>query len=283
MTGFHSVADLVAASEAGRTLTSHFRKVPSQATAASYWADLSMAAGSPPPQYYASEPLVAATLNGMRGLFHGDNKSPSTMHLTHLGLLTSSANMVGEFMMLDYLLYYPFVDGDSGDAQMMDNSVSLPRYEDGRGVMVMPVCAAPNLATGSFTFEYVNQAGDVKTSPVNYIASATLTIATAGVAHVSSALTQPFCALASGDTGVRQINSVTWSSTPGGLFSFVLVLPIASAAIREVNTMAEVAYIAHRPTPPIIEDGAYLNLITRVAGSPVATVTTGYTSFAWSD
>lgn len=243
-----------------------------------------MAAGSPPPQYYASEPLVAATLNGMRGLFHGDNKAPATMHLTHLGLLTNSANVVGQFMLLDYLLYYPFIDGDTGETQPLDNTVMLPRYEDGRGVMVMPVCAAPTLATGAFTFEYINQAGEVRTSPVNYVASSTpLTIATAGVAHLSSSLTQPFCALASGDTGVRQINSVTWSAQAGGLFNLVLVLPIATAAIREANTMTEVAYIAHRPAPPIIEDGAYLNLIVRVAGSPATSTTTGYASFAWSD
>lgn len=283
MGGFTSVADLVEADVAGRTFTSHFRKVPSQATPTSYWADLSMAAGSPPPQYYASEPLVAATLNGMRGLFHGDDKSPSVMHLTHLGLMSSSANMVGEFCLLDYLLYYPFVDGDSGDQQTMDNTVTLPRYTNGEGVYVMPVCAAPNLAVGTFSFEYVNQDGDTKTSPNNFFGSAALTIATAGCAHVSGAGSAPFCVLASGDSGVRQINSVTFTASPGGLFSFVLVRPLAGAAIREANTMAESVYVAHRPAPPVILDDAYLNLIVRVAGSPSGTVTTGYTSFAWSD
>lgn len=283
MGGFSSVADLVEADAAGRTFTSHFRKVPSQATPTLYWADLSMAAGSPPPQYYASEPLVAATLNGMRGLLHGDDKSPSVMHLTHLGLMSSSANMVGEFLLLDYLLYYPFVDGDSADEQAMDNTVTLPRYTDGQGVMVMPVCAAPNLAVGTFTFQYVNQDGATKVSPANFFGSAALTIATAGCTYAASAGAAPFCALASGDTGVRQILSVTFTASPGGLFSFVLVKALAGAAIREANTMAEVVYVAHRPAPPVIFDDAYLNLIVRVAGSPSGTVTTGYTSFAWSD
>lgn len=284
--GFRNVAEFAAAvDEGGRTHFCSLRKVPSQASVAGWWADLSMAAGNPPPNYYASTPGVAATLDGFRGIFHGADKAPGQKFITDLGLVTPTAGLVGRYMLLDYLLYYPFIDGDAADTQAMDNTVTLPRYADGDGVMVMAVAVAPSTGSGSFTFDYVNQDGVTQTSPLQACSTTAANIASLVTSQqaVANMPGGPFLQLASGDTGVREIVSVTMSVLNGGLFALVLVKPLLDAAIREVNTTAEVQCIRTRPVLPRVLDGAYLGLIVNCAATIAAGTLAGFAKFAWSD
>ncbi len=282
--GFKNVGALAAAHDAGRTHFCSFRKVPSQTTVAGNWADLSMAAGNPKPQYYASSPLEAAQLDGFDGIFHGDDKSPATKHLTDFGLVSPTAGFVGRFMLLDYLLYYPFIDGDSLDEQALANDVTLPRYADADGVRVMAVASAPTTGGGTFTYNYVDQNGDSKTSPaisVNTTAANIATLVTSQQAVAGAGL--PFLMMAEGSTGVRSITSVTFSSAAGGLIALVLVKPLVDVAIREVSTMAEKCFPYLHPGAPRIYDGAYLNLIINCGATIAAGTLAGYAKFAWSE
>lgn len=284
MAGFPNVAAYAAAEAAGRTHFCSVRKIPSQATVAGWWADLSMAAGNPPPNYYASTPAVAATLDGFRGIFHGDDKTPASKHITDLGLMTPTAGLVGQYKLLDYLLYYPFIDGDDADVQPMDNTVTLPRYADGAGVQVMAVAVAPSTGAGQFTFDYINQDGNARTSPTQFCSTTAANIATIITSQqaVAGAPGGPFLSLASGDTGVRQIVSVSMSVLNGGLFALVLVKPLLDAAIREINTAAEVQCISTRPVLPQVLDGAYLNLLVNCSATIAAGTLAGFAKFAWS-
>lgn len=282
-----AVWSVVDAHDAGRVHTCHFRKVPSQASTAGWWVDLSMAAGNPVANYYAAEPLVARALDGADGIFHGADKAPAAKHLTALGLMTPTAGLVGQYTLCDYLLYYPFVDGDAvGDVQTLDNAVSLPRYTDGEGVQVMAVAVTPTAGAGTFTFTYINQDGVERTSPnqlVNTTASSISNIATSQQAVANRTSGGPFLSLAAGDTGVRSITSVTFSVAAGGLLALVLVMPLADLAIREVSTMAEVRFLVDRPGSPQIMDGAYLGLLCNCAATVAAGILTGYATFIWSD
>ena len=277
---------LIDAMLGGAEVNGGFRKVPSQASTAGWWVDLSMAAGNPPPNYYASNPTQAATLNGWRGLFHGDNVSPATKVLTHLGLTTPTAGLVGQYKLLDYLLYYPFVDLDDLTEQDMDNTVvpSLPRYADGAGVLPMLVCQAPTTGGGSFTFTYVNQSGVTNTSPTIYYSVSSATIASIVTSEPAQANVGPgpFLKLASGDTGVRQIINVQNIVSNGGLGSLVLVKPLADTAIREINTTSELSFLDRHNVPPVILDGAYLHLIMNCAGSVSAGLLNGYLKCGWN-
>lgn len=49
---------------------------------------------------------------------------------------------------LDYLGFYPFLDESITDEQFMTNSVAVPRYPDGVGVMMMPVVVAGQIGGG---------------------------------------------------------------------------------------------------------------------------------------
>lgn len=244
-----------------------------------------MAAGNPKPNYYAASPLVAATLDGFDGLFHGDDKSPATKHVTHIGAVTPTAAVLGRLTMLDYLLYYPFVDGDAaGEAQSMDNTVVLPRSTDGMGVQVMAVAVAPTLGGSSFNFEYIDSNGDPQTSntiSANTTAANIATIITSEQAQVAGG--RPFLPLIGNAAGIRSITAVNVLTAMGGLFSLVLVKPVLDIAIREISTMAERNFVRQTPFPPKVEDGAYLNWILNPAGSVAAGILTGYCNFAWGE
>lgn len=282
MPGFANIGQYVDAHIQGRTSFCSFRKVPSQATVANWWVDLSMAAGNPPPNYYASAPAVAAVLDSNKGIFHGADKSPSHKYLSRMSLQTPTAGLVGQYRLLDYVLYYPFIDGDDADPQFMDNTTPLPRYADGAGVQAIFVCVAPTTGGGSFTFDYVNQDGVSRTSAVHsYTPTAAginslLTSQPAGVSGYG-----PFLRLNAGDTGIRSITSLTNIALNGGLGTIVLVKPIADLAIREINTPAEFSFCDVRGPSARIYDGAYLNMIVNCAGSVAAGTLTGFGQFVW--
>lgn len=283
-TGFRNVADYARAWEAGRVSSCSLRKVPPDASTAGRWVDLSRAAGNPKPNYYASSPLVAATLDGIDGVYHGGNRSPASTHLADLCLMTPTAGLVGQYKLLDYLLYYPFVDLDDLDVQTMNNSVALPRYEDGDGVMAMVVCSNNTIGGGSFTFDYINQDGDARTSPTQFCDTASSSPSSLVTSAPGTAAgTGPFLRLASGDTGIRSVTSWTNIISNGGLASLVLVNPLADHTIREINTASEITLVQQRAGAPRIYDGAYLNFIMKCAATVAAGQLAGRASFVWSE
>ena len=282
MAGYRNVAAYARADEAGRTHFCSLRKVPSQASTAGHWVDLSMAAGNPKPQYYAAAPLASQVLDGFDGIFHGDAKAPATKHLTDIGLMTPSAGLVGRYSLLDYLLYYSFVDGDDLAPQVMTNAIPLPRDVTGEGVKVMAVVVAPAVGGGSFTFDYIDSDGIARTSPV-VTCNATATGIASLLTSEASVGGVVFLPLAAGSRGVRRITGVTMLTVSGGLFALVLVKPLCALAIREVNTMAEANMITMFPALPPVPDGAYLGLIMNCASTVAGATLTGYAKFAWSE
>lgn len=126
---FKKVADIANAELEGKYQLSSFRKVSSQATTAGVWCDLSMASGNPSPNFYSGVELTATTLDGNRGIHHGQNGIGQKV-LKDLSIQTTSGGAVPITMvMCDYLMYYPQVDMDSVDPQVMDNTITLPRYQ----------------------------------------------------------------------------------------------------------------------------------------------------------
>lgn len=283
MAGFKNTRQYVDAVLDGAFVMSSYRKVPTQANTVGNWMDLSMASGSPVPNYYASAPLVAATLDAKEGIFHGPDMAPSKKFLRSFSIMSSSTNAAASmWYLLDYALYYPFVDMDAvGEEQVMDNTTALPRYTDGAGVRMMMVNVSPSVGGGQFTVSYVNQDGVTQTTP-NHFCTAATNIATLTATSVVAGGFMPFLRLAAGDTGVRSINSVTFSVANGGLCAVVLVKPLKTYRIREGSTATEIQAITGNPSMPEIVDGAYLNLIGNTnTGSLISTVVAGLAEFTW--
>jgi hypothetical protein len=281
--GFRNTKHLVDSINNGKSLTAHIRKVPGLASTAGCWADIGMATGNPIPNYYASTPLTAATLSKWEGVFHGDDKSPSEKYIVDIMLCTPTAAMLGPYFLMDYLLYYPFIDLDDTAEQFMVNNVTLPRNTDGAGVRAMLVAQAPTVGGGQFIMTYVNQDGNTRTTPTNYCTTTGMNMGTLLTMQPASAGgLGPFVILAGGDTGVRQIISFTNLVSNGGLGCLVLVQPLATATIREINTAMEVSYPNMRTPPPRVLDGAYLNFICNPAGSIAAGLLAGRINYAWT-
>jgi len=287
-----SAKDFTQALSDGRSVVGHFRKVMGLASVAGWWTDLGMAAGSPLANYYASEPLKAAVLNApgeLNGIFHGAPVSPKELYLADMMICSPSSGMVGTHQLMDYVLYYPFIDGHSTDEQVMFNypatptAAALPRYLTGAGLRAYMFAQAPTVGAGTFTINYVNQAGATKTSPTNYCT-------TTGAGMGANVLAQPASAggqgtyinLAEGDTGIRRLISVTFIAPNSGLMAIVLAAPLVSIVISEINTPVEVSMLMMRPGAPRIYDDAYLAFMSNTQASTATGILTGRLNFVWT-
>lgn len=284
--GFSNVAELATAELDGQAWYSTWRKSPSQATTIGIWFDLSMSPGSPVPQYYAASPLIGAPMSysDEQGMMHGRNVSPASKHLKRLTVMTTTATALPMPMMLcDYLFYYPFIDEGSTDEQLLDNTLTLPRYTTGAGVQMMAVSVAGRTGGQSFTVSYTNSdgvAGRTTGQVVQNSVSVNGSIVTSDRAVANAR--GPFLPLQAGDTGVRSIDSVTMSGADVGLFSLVLVKPLAQLQLRGIDAPVEVDYLTDFGQLPTIEDDAYLNFLACPSGSLAATALHGDITVVWN-
>lgn len=288
MAGFANVKALAEAELDGKSTYATWRKSPSQTSAAGVWFDLSMSPGNPVPQYYAASPGVAKALAQSTdgGLYHGGNVAPATKHLKRFLAMSVTAGAIPmPLRICDYLLYYPFIDEGTTDEQLLDNTVTLPRYTDGAGVQIMAVSVAARTGGQTFRVTYTNQDGTAGRVSATVKQSAVGT-ANGNIVTTDRAVVQcagPFIPLQAGDTGVRSIESVQMiSGTDVGLFSLVLVKPLAQSMILAINAPVEVDYFTHFAQLPVIEDDAYLNLIACPLASLAATVMHGDITTVWS-
>ena len=284
--GFANMAALADAETNGQGWYTTWRKSPSQVTTAGVWFDLSMSPGNPVPQYYAASPLIAAPMSygDEQGLNHGRNVSPLSKHLDRVTVMTTTATALPMPMILcDYLLYYPFIDEGTTDAQSLDNTQTLPRYATGAGVQVMAVSVAGRTGGQTFSINYTNSsgvAGRVSQAVEQNAVSVNGSIVTSQRANPNAR--GPFIPLQAGDTGVRSIQSVTMNGADVGLFSLVLVKPLAQLSLRGIDAPVEVNYFMDFGQLPTIVDDAYLNFICCPAGSLAATALHGDLSVVWN-
>lgn len=283
---FNNLKELVDAEVDGQSWYTTWRKSPSQVTTIGIWFDLSMSPGSPVPQYYAASPLIAAPMSysDEQGLNHGRNVAPATKHLKRVTVMTSTATALPMPMMVcDYLLYYPFIDEGTTDEQALDNTLGLTRYTDGEGVQIMAVSVAGRTGGQSFFVNYTNQdgvSGRISQTVIQNAVSVNGSIVTSDRAVANAR--GPFIPLQAGDTGVRSIESVTMLGADVGLFSLVLVKPLAQLSLRGIDAPVEADYFTMFGQLPTIEDDAYLNFLACPSGSLAATALHGDLTVVWN-
>lgn len=296
MAGFRNTRAWADAESLGQSHYTSFRKaVSSTATTTNAWIDYSYFPGSPVANFYASEPLAAAYVESSRGIYV-PTVSPKTQWLRNLKLMsaansgTSTANGRQQIVLADLLMYYPFIDTDAvGEQQDMINDVTLPRYTSGNVIAVGQSAASTN---GTFTFSYTNQDGTAgRTSQ----AHTTFAVAGGGQVVASSvgAATSyhPYLSLQAGDSGVRSIQSVTFTAGGGGLMALVIVKPLLECFLTQEATRGTTdsfgacdefaSMIHHRPRQ--IVDGAVINLFAAGhAGSLASSILAGMLETTWN-
>lgn len=287
MGSFRNHKGVIDAELAGRVRRYTWRKLPSQATSASYWFDLSMSPGNPPPKYwFDAPPLVAKAISQSQdgGLFHGANTAPMEQYLRTMTTFVSSSTVLPLTLILcDYLLYYPSCDDGTTDPQLMDNTVALPRYADGKGVQVLAVSVAGRTGGQQFNFSYTNSDGVSGRTSRNVLQTSAAAIGTiVGSSPTAQLGANPFCGLQDGDSGVRSIESVTMVGADVGLFSLILVKPIAQILCRSVNSPYEKDFLIHDFDLPKIKDDAFLSFVCLPNGSFSAIFVMGDLKIIWN-
>lgn len=288
---FKNYRTLGQAFDAGKSWISTFRKVPaSTATVTGQWYDYSYASGNPIPNYYAASPLVSATLEYDKGIIVPRMSGDSKQYLHRLTVMSNGATASTQPMyLLDYLLYYPFVDMDAaGEEQSMSNTATLPRYTDGIGVQMMVIAQSPTVGGGRFTINYTATDDVAYTTVSMFCGAAQPSGAVVSAVGATTGL-GPFVPLNAGVKGVKSINWVNFSVANGGLCAVVLVRPLETTIALESTSVAGIGSAVEKEACRLrggiveIKDGAFLGFLSQgVAGSLASSPLVGTIETVWS-
>jgi hypothetical protein len=174
---------------------------------------------------------------------------------------------------------------NSSSAQTLTTGTALTRYTDGVGLRAFLV---PTVAAGatahSVSLSYTDQGGASGNSlPVTVACTASAIVGHITHSGVAANNYGPFLPLASGDTGIRSVQSITISAASGaGTAALVLCRPLATVPITTLGVAGERDLVNMVPSMPRIVDGACLTWLY-FAGAATAASTNFYGSIdvAW--
>lgn len=258
------------------------------ASTAGRWYDYSNLAGTPVANAYTGTSLAAQipTETTGFGLYHGGDVSSDTKHIINISAMSAVATAVpGVLMLVDMVSYYPGINMNSSSLQTLDNTNTLTRYATGAGIRAYLVVRTTTGATAhNISMTYTNQAGTgSKTLPVTVAGTASALVG--HITHSGTAANNygPFLPLASGDTGIRSVQSVQLSAASlAGTAALVLCRPLATIPLTTLGVAAERDLMNQLPSLPRVYDGACLTWLY-FAGAATANSTNffGSVDFAW--
>lgn len=267
---FSSIRDIVTKiTDGGQTHTGFFRKVTAAIPPVGIWFEGSMMTGQPTSNLYAAAPLTAANVPVTKGLPAGSNQSPNQKYIKRITATITGGGGATNLLLVDNLLYYPFIDGDFELPQVLDNTTaSLQRYSDGLGVKVYLVSQDNYTGGVQFFFTYTNEngvSGRVSRIITTNTAAIPGSIASSSLAADAYGWDIP---LQQGDRGIRSIESCQFLTGGGGVFALVLCKEIAIHSIREVNTPAEKDFLLDSGlSMPEIKDEAVITFLVLPSAS----------------
>lgn len=286
-----SISDVVAAYDAGRYHSQRFIKTSGSQVGDSQWHDWAYASGQPAFDARigtagAFNPVVAQRNDA---IWFPDVPAGMDRHLVSVSVrrsVSGNDQVQCDMVLYDLLGVYPLIDGDSLDPQEFDNTLTLPRYIDGRGVRAVLVNhVAPQVTSGgTHLINYTDASGVNRDGTFGIHNWGVNRAVTRAVGASSNDL---FMALP-GD-GVRRINSIQYTEAPGGLQCIYLVKPLCTVPDRTgragVNETAFsvkdlMAFDGFRM--PQIYDGAHLGFFFMpVGGSRAVSTIFGECKFIW--
>lgn len=291
---YTSLDDIAAEIAAGKFYRWDWNKITGgSAYAAGRWYDFSGLNGTPVANAFAGTALAwktcdESTGNGTQifGIPNGGAVSTDTKHILNVMAVTSVATGVpGVLHLVDLQGYWPGISVNSSSAQTLTGTPTL-RYADGAGCRLYFVVTTASGATAhSLACSYTNQAATSgRTLPVTVACTAS-----AIVGHINHSGTAannygPYLPLASGDTGVQNVASVTFSAASGsGAGALCLARPLLSLPITTASVAAERDLLNQLPSLPRVYDGA-CPVWLYFAGAATAANTNFYGSveFGWS-
>ena len=218
----------------------------------------------------------------------------ATKHLLTMSAQTAGATTVPiTLLLVDLLGCYARIDGNVGTAITLANTLTLPRYTTGAGVMAYSVVApaATGVNAHNVLMTYTNQA-NVNTRNLPQTVAATASAVNSHIYHSGTAANNigPFLPLQAGDTGIRSVQ--TWQQTAANgtastFTNLVLARPIMEIQLTTQFLLAERDMLNQFPSLPLIQEaGATSNsclswIAYAGAATPAATNFFGVNRYAW--
>ena len=227
-----------------------------------------------------------ATGNGTQifGIPHGGDVSTDIKHLLNMNAWGTAATAVpATLMLVDMEGYYPGINMNAATAQTLVGTPTL-RSTNGAGVRAYLVTTTGTGATAhNVAMSYTNQAGTAgRTLPVTVACTASSIVPHITHSGVAANNYGPFLPLASGDSGVRNVATVTMSAANTGTFALCLAKPLAQITLSVVGLMTEKDLLNQIPSLPIIKDGACLAWLWGAGAATAANTTfAGGTEYVW--
>ncbi len=289
---FSSMDDLINEMTSGKFNRSDWNKITGAAAyAAGRWYDFSALGGTPVANAWAGTALAWRTCdettgNGTQifGIPHGGNVSPDTKHILNVSAVTAVATGVpAQLMLVDLQGYWPSISNNTTSAQTLTGTPSL-RYANGAGCRLFWVQTATAGATAqNIAVSYSNTTPTSgRTLPVTV--AMTASAITPHISHSGTAANNygPFLPLASGDTGVSTVATVTFSAANTGTGALCLARPLLTLPITTASVAGERDLLNQIPSLPRVMDGACLTWLY-FAGAATAASTNFYGSLemAW--
>jgi hypothetical protein len=227
--------------------------------------DLNQSSGVPKYNPFAGSSITLTPLEGSGnlGVYTGVFETGKIKRLLRWQM-TQLSTAPDHVYLLDYLAFYPLIDTDDPDIQVMDNTLNLPRYSNGKIVLIVQ---SPLVNSVPITITYTNQDGTSgQSSTFNLIPGAAIGVCATGTGTAGGqGQVTPFFPLAGNDTGVQRIESVQMGGGGGGFICAAIVHPVAELPIFEVRVPSEKQFGIFGQAPEI-KQGACLNFV--VSRSP---------------
>lgn len=281
-----SLDNLISSISDGKSLRMDWNKITGAAAyTAGRWYDMSALAGTPIANAWAGTALnwvtcTETTGNGTQifGIQNGGNVSTDIKHMINAAAVTAVATGVpSQLMLVDMQGYYPGINMNASTLQTMVGTPTL-RYTDGVGVRASLVITTSSGATAhNLSMSYTNSASTAgRTLPVTV--SCTASAITPHITHSGTAANNygPFLPLASGDVGIKSVQSVQLSAASlAGTAALVLYKPLMTIPLTTVSVASERDFLNQIPSLPVIKDGACLTWLL-FTGAAVAASTNFY-------
>ena len=241
-------------------------------------------------------PRFAPYNSNMQGsIWPGDNTGgTATKHLLTMSGQTAGATTVPVTLLLvDLLGCYARIDGNTASALTLANTLTLPRYTTGAGVLAYSVVAPTTIGATAHNMgaTYTNQAGTGSRNFPQTVA-ATVSAVNSHIYHSGTAANNigPFLPLLGSDTGVRSVQTWQQSAVNGTASTFtnlVLCKPIMEIQLTTQFLLSERDLFNQFPSLPLIQEqsnttGACLGWLAYAgAATPASTNFFGVLRFGW--
>jgi hypothetical protein len=287
-----SAKDIADAFADGRVHTQRFLKNAGLA-GDGQWQDWAYASGQPAYDARIGDALTATPIVATRNdaIYFPPISGTQERRLLEMRCYTTAGGtgqLTVSYELYDLLAVYPLIDGDNTDPQAMDNTAPLPRYTDGVGVRAVLVNhVAPGITAGCATNITYTDSDDTQRTVTVYtttdgLGKAAWTQNAAGTGAMGDLY------LPCDGPGVKQIDELTFTTAPGGLWAIYLVAPLARmdwqggiAAVTQTLMVEKSLCTQDSFNLPRIYDGAHLGFFYMPNGSARTVATFGSATFAW--